>query len=91
MKSIKYSFRSQKKFDAEAQQQEEEEEDIIEEDDNEETALHNAVKKGDVNIVKLLLKNKNIDVYETDSQGREPAEFCTDELSVLFDQFYDDY
>ena len=90
MKSIKYSFRSQKKYYAEAQQQEEEE-DIIEEDDNEETALHNAVKKGDVNIVKLLLKNKNIDVYETDSQGREPAEFCTDELSILFDQFYDDY
>ena len=81
-----------------AYKNQEEEEDLNEEEekyeqgvkevDKEETALHMAVAKGKIKIIKLLLSNKNIDINITDKQGRKPIELTHKEKIIsLFNQF----
>ena len=40
------------------------------------TALHFAVEKGYLKIIKLLLKNKKIDIHVEDDQGRRPIDYA---------------
>lgn len=75
IKSTHYEFLFEKFIDVENQQNKENSmnSDYIE------TALHNAVRKGNVDIIKLLLGNKNVDVNVIDKQGRKPIELTKNE------------
>ena len=49
--------------------------------------MHLAVEKGYLEIIKLLLKNKNIDVQIEDNQGRKPIDYTTNnEIQKLHDR-----
>ena len=70
----------------EEEEEEKEREEVV---DKDETALHEAVAKGNVHIVKLLLGNKNIDVNIIDKQGRKPADLSTkEEIIALINHSY---
>ena len=48
--------------------------------------MHFAVEKGYLEIIKLLLKNKKIDVQIEDDQGKKPIDYATnDEIQKLLD------
>ena len=83
-KSIVYSWKYNGVFLDGVQHDEESK---IKEVDKEETALHNAVSKGNIDITKLLLSNKNIDINATDKQGKKPIELTNnEEIKSLFNQ-----
>lgn len=50
----------------------------IKEENKEETPLHIAVSKGNLNIIKTLLTNKNININATDNKERKPIELSED-------------
>ena len=75
IKSTHYEFLFEKFIDVENQQNKENSMNL----DYIETALHNAVRKGNVDIIKLLLGNKNVDVDVIDKQGRKPIELTKNE------------
>ena len=75
IKSTHYEFLFEKFIDVENQQNKENSMNL----DYIETALHNAVRKGNVDIIKLLLGNKNVDVNVIDKQGRKPIELTKNE------------
>ncbi|KAK8897751.1 hypothetical protein M9Y10_015716 [Tritrichomonas musculus] len=55
--------------------------------DKEETALHCAVSNGNLDIIKLLLKHKNIDINDIDKQGKKAIELTNNnEIISLFDE-----
>ncbi|KAK8860425.1 LON peptidase N-terminal domain and RING finger protein 2 [Tritrichomonas musculus] len=83
MKSVFYKWIKESVYQEGFQQAEDDA--IITEVDKDETALHNAVSKGNIDIIKILLGNKNIDVNVTDKQGRKPVELTdNDEIKALF-------
>lgn len=45
-------------------------------------ALHVAVKKGNVDIIKILLENKKLDSNAKDSFGKLPIEYTKDEQII---------
>ena len=50
-----------------------------------ETALHLAAQQGDIEIIKLLLRVKNIDINIEDEQGKKPIDYSkNDEIRKLF-------
>ena len=50
------------------------------------TPLHFAVEKGNLEIIKLLLKNKTIDTRVEDDQGRKPIDYApNNEIQKLLD------
>ena len=50
-----------------------------------ETALHLAAQQGDIEIVKRLLEEKNIDINIEDEQGKKPIDYTkNDEIRKLF-------
>ena len=49
------------------------------------TALHIAVQQGDIEIIKLLLRVKNIDINIEDEQGKKTIDYSkNDEIRKLF-------
>ena len=49
--------------------------------------MHEAITKGNLNIIKLLLRNANIDVDVTDKQGKKPVELSDNkDIIALFNQ-----
>ncbi|KAK8838914.1 hypothetical protein M9Y10_032373 [Tritrichomonas musculus] len=48
-------------------------------EDEEKTALHNAVNNKNMNIIDILLRNKNIDIKVKDGRGNTPVDITEDE------------
>ena len=54
---------------------------------NQKTALHHAVEINNIEIVKLLLQKKGIDINILDSQGKKPIDYSVnDEIRQLLSQ-----